>query len=94
MRESEDVEEAFADLQKRIVACERCLRLVSYRQQVAKVKRKEFLDWDYWGRPVPGFGSHNAKLIVLGLAPAAHGGNRTGRVFRRPLRAISNETPV
>ncbi len=73
--------EAFESLEKRIIACERCPRLVKHRQEVARLKRKEFRDWDYWGRPVPGFGSHEARLLVIGLAPAAHGGNRTGRVF-------------
>ncbi len=71
----------FKNLEQRIISCERCPRLVKYREQVAKEKRKEFRDWTYWGRPVPGFGPANAKLLILGLAPAAHGGNRTGRVF-------------
>ena len=61
--------------------CRKCPRLVCYRQEVAKEKRRAFLDWDYWGKPVPGFGDPRAKLLILGLAPAAHGGNRTGRVF-------------
>ncbi len=73
--------ERFKDLEQRIITCERCPRLVKYRKQVAKEKRKRFRDWSYWGRPVPGFGSTDAKLLILGLAPAAHGGNRTGRVF-------------
>lgn len=73
--------ELFDKLENRIITCKRCPRLVSFREKVAKSKRKEFLGWDYWGRPVPGFGSLNAKLLILGLAPAAHGGNRTGRVF-------------
>jgi uracil-DNA glycosylase family 4 len=64
-----------------IVACERCPRLREYCRRVAETKRRAFLDWDYWGRPVPGFGDPRAKLLVIGLAPAAHGGNRTGRVF-------------
>jgi len=55
--------------------------LVEYREEVARNKRKEFLDWEYWGRPVPGFGDPNAQLVIVGLAPAAHGGNRAGRVF-------------
>jgi uracil-DNA glycosylase len=54
---------------------------VQYREEVARKKRKEFSDWEYWGRPVPGFGDPNASLLIVGLAPAAHGGNRTGRVF-------------
>ncbi len=64
-----------------VVGCRRCPRLVEYREEVARTKRKEFLDWDYWGQPVPGFGDPNASLLIVGLAPAAHGGNRTGRVF-------------
>ena len=64
-----------------IVDCTRCPRLVRYRQAVATTKRRQFQHWTYWGRPVPGFGDPQARLYVLGLAPAAHGGNRTGRVF-------------
>ncbi len=78
---SDSKPELFKDLEDRIINCKRCPRLVKFRQQAAKSKRKGFRDWDYWGRPVPGFGSANAKLLILGLAPAAHGGNRTGRVF-------------
>jgi uracil-DNA glycosylase family 4 len=63
------------------VRCRKCPRLVCYREKVAAEKRRAFLDWDYWGKPVPGFGDPHAKLLILGLAPAAHGGNRTGRVF-------------
>lgn len=68
-------------LKDTISDCTRCPRLTTYRQQVAKEKVKRFRDWDYWGRPIPGFGDPKAQLYVLGLAPAAHGGNRTGRVF-------------
>lgn len=68
-------------LNKRITDCTACPRLVEYRQAIAEQKRKQYRDWIYWGRPVPGFGDHQARLYVLGLAPAAHGGNRTGRVF-------------
>lgn len=64
-----------------IIACTRCPRLVSYRQDIANTKRRQFREWSYWGKPVPGFGDANARLYILGLAPAAHGGNRTGRVF-------------
>ena len=64
-----------------IVSCARCPRLVEFRTKIAKEKRKSFMDWDYWGKPVPGYGDDNSKLLILGLAPAAHGGNRTGRVF-------------
>jgi uracil-DNA glycosylase family 4 len=64
-----------------VSACRKCPRLVKYREKVAREKRRAFRDWEYWGRGVPGFGDANAKLFILGLAPAAHGGNRTGRVF-------------
>ncbi len=64
-----------------IVACRLCPRLVAWREQVAREKKREFRDWTYWGRPVPGFGDPEARLLIVGLAPAAHGGNRTGRVF-------------
>jgi uracil-DNA glycosylase family 4 len=64
-----------------ITECTACPRLVAYRQKIAETKRRQFQDWTYWGRPVPGFGDPNARVYVLGLAPAAHGGNRTGRVF-------------
>ena len=68
-------------LQKRIIACRQCPRLVAWREQVAREKRAAYAEQDYWGRPVPGFGDAAARLLVIGLAPAAHGGNRTGRVF-------------
>ena len=70
-----------AALQRRIVACELCPRLRKYCLAVAKKKKREFADQTYWGKPVPGFGDSRARLLVVGLAPAAHGGNRTGRVF-------------
>jgi uracil-DNA glycosylase len=69
------------ELQQRVVDCRLCPRLVEWREQVAREKRASFRDEDYWGRPVPGFGDPRARVFVLGLAPAAHGGNRTGRVF-------------
>lgn len=72
---------ALAKLNEEIVGCRKCPRLVAYRERVAREKRRAFKDWDYWGRPVPGFGDPDAKLLILGLAPAANGGNRTGRVF-------------
>lgn len=68
-------------LNEEIVACRKCPRLVEYREKVAREKRRAFRDWTYWGKPVPGFGDPRAQLLILGLAPAAHGGNRTGRVF-------------
>ena len=64
-----------------VTGCFRCPRLVEWRERTAREKRASFRDWDYWGRPVPGFGDPDARLLVVGLAPAAHGGNRTGRVF-------------
>jgi uracil-DNA glycosylase len=68
-------------LNQEIIHCRKCPRLVRYREEVARTKRRSFLKWDYWGKPVPGFGDPRAELLILGLAPAAHGGNRTGRVF-------------
>src|SRR6266571_1678202 len=68
-------------LTSEIVACRKCPRLVRYREAVARTKRAAFLDWTYWGRPVPGFGDPAARVLIVGLAPAAHGGNRTGRAF-------------
>ena len=76
--------EAFSQLRvlnEEIVACRKCVRLVKYREKVAREKRRAYRDWEYWGKPVPGFGDSSAQLLILGLAPAAHGGNRTGRVF-------------
>ncbi len=64
-----------------VVACTLCPRLVEHRRRMAQIKRRAYLDWDYWGKPVPPFGSANARLLIIGLAPAAHGGNRTGRMF-------------
>jgi len=68
-------------VQKEVVACRRCSRLVRWREKVARDKTKRFQDWDYWGKPNPSFGDPNAQLLLVGLAPAAHGGNRTGRMF-------------
>lgn len=73
--------DSFERLSGEIVQCRKCPRLVSWREQVASEKRAAFRDWEYWGRPLPGFGDPRAELVVVGLAPAAHGGNRTGRVF-------------
>jgi len=64
-----------------VTACRACPRLVAWREQVARERKREFRDWEYWGRPVPGFGDPRARLLVVGLAPAAHGANRTGRMF-------------
>jgi uracil-DNA glycosylase len=68
-------------LQDKITRCKLCPRLVAHRRQVARVKVPRFRNWDYWGRPVPSFGDPQARLLIIGLAPAAHGGNRTGRIF-------------
>jgi uracil-DNA glycosylase len=70
-----------AELNREVIACVRCPRLVEYRQEIARVKRRAYLDCEYWGKPVPGFGDANARVLVLGLAPGAHGSNRTGRPF-------------
>jgi uracil-DNA glycosylase family 4 len=68
-------------LNRELVECRRCPRLVEWRERVAREKRAAFRDQEYWGRPVPGFGDRRAGLLIVGLAPAAHGGNRTGRIF-------------
>jgi uracil-DNA glycosylase family 4 len=77
----ESPEQRLARLRDVVVVCRKCPRLVQYREEVARTKRRAFRKWTYWGRPVPGFGDARAKLLIIGLAPAAHGGNRTGRVF-------------
>ena len=68
-------------LNREVIACTRCPRLVAYREQIAREKRRAYLEWDYWGKPVPGFGDPNARVLIMGLAPGAHGSNRTGRPF-------------
>ena len=73
--------DALDRLDAEIAGCRLCPRLVAWREQVAATKRAAFRDEEYWGRPVPGFGAHDARIGILGLAPAAHGGNRTGRIF-------------
>lgn len=70
-----------ARLGEHVIACQRCPRLRSYCCEVAQTRRRAFANWDYWGKPVAGFGDPNARLWIIGLAPAAHGANRTGRVF-------------
>jgi uracil-DNA glycosylase family 4 len=72
---------ALTALNEAVVACRRCPRLVEWREQVAREKRAAFRDEPYWGRPMPGYGDPAARILVVGLAPAAHGGNRTGRIF-------------
>jgi uracil-DNA glycosylase family 4 len=73
--------DAWEQLEADVTGCRACPRLVAWREAVAVEKVGRFQDWDYWGRPVPGFGDHGAHLLIVGLAPAAHGANRTGRVF-------------
>ncbi|OLD58422.1 MAG: uracil-DNA glycosylase [Gemmatimonadetes bacterium 13_1_20CM_69_28] len=72
---------SFTSVNRAIVACTRCPRLRAYCERVARDKKREFSDWEYWGKPVPGLGDPQARLLVVGLAPAAHGANRTGRMF-------------
>src|SRR5579863_5259859 len=69
------------ELNRRIIACERCPRLRAYCEEIARIRRRAYLEWDYWGKPVPSFGDPNARVLILGLAPGAHGSNRTGRPF-------------
>jgi uracil-DNA glycosylase family 4 len=73
--------EGWERLRRRIVGCKRCPRLVAHTREVARVRRRAYRDETYWGRPVPGFGDTRGKILMLGLAPAAHGANRTGRMF-------------
>lgn len=70
-----------AILDKEIIGCKKCARLVAHREKMARVKRRAYKEWTYWGKPVPGFGDAQAELLLLGLAPGAHGSNRTGRMF-------------
>ncbi|HSF32070.1 MAG TPA: uracil-DNA glycosylase family protein, partial [Candidatus Tectomicrobia bacterium] len=72
---------ALALLQRQILRCTQCPRLVEYRARVACEKRRQYREWEYWGKPLPSFGDPQARLLIIGLAPAAHGGNRTGRMF-------------
>jgi uracil-DNA glycosylase len=73
--------DSIARITSEVIDCRKCPRLVAWREEVARTKRFAYKDWEYWGRPLPGFGDPSARLLVIGLAPAAHGGNRTGRVF-------------
>lgn len=72
---------ALVQLNQEIIACTRCPRLISYCQKIGREKRRAYKDWEYWAKPVPGFGDHQARVLILGLAPGAHGSNRTGRPF-------------
>lgn len=75
------MEKTLENIEQEVIACRKCPRLVEWREEVARVKRKAYRDQDYWGKPVPGFGDPEARILVLGLAPGAHGSNRTGRMF-------------
>lgn len=68
-------------LMREVIACERCPRLRKYCREIAETKRRAYLDWEYWGKPVPSFGDARARVLIIGLAPGAHGANRTGRMF-------------
>ena len=81
MRSKSSKEQNLVVLNERVVNCRLCPRLVAHREEVARVKRRAYREETYWGRPVPGFGDPHAALLILGLAPAAHGANRTGRMF-------------
>jgi uracil-DNA glycosylase family 4 len=72
---------ALERIRREIVGCTKCPRLVAWREEAARLKLKRYADWDYWAKPVPGWGDPDARVFVVGLAPAAHGGNRTGRIF-------------
>jgi uracil-DNA glycosylase len=76
-----DIVQSWQQLSSEITQCTRCPRLVSWREEVAQTRRRAYRDWQYWGRPVPGFGDTDAEVLVVGLAPGAHGANRTGRMF-------------
>src|SRR5205809_5996715 len=76
-----DALSTISSVNRSIIRCTRCPRLRAYCRRVARDKKREFRDWEYWGKPVPGFGDPDARLLVVGLAPAAHGANRTGRMF-------------
>lgn len=79
----------WATLNAAVSACRRCPRLVEWRENIAKEKRRAYLEWDYWGKAVPGFGDPHARLVIVGLAPGAHGANRTGRMFTGNGSAIT-----
>jgi uracil-DNA glycosylase family 4 len=78
---SADLPNWLSELNREVISCTRCPRLVAYRENIAREKRRAYREWDYWGKPVPGFGDPHARILVLGLAPGAHGSNRTGRPF-------------
>ena len=78
---SSESKRSLNSLEQTVVSCRLCPRLVAWREQVAQDERKAYQDEEYWGKPIPGFGDPEARVLVCGLAPAAHGGNRTGRIF-------------
>jgi len=79
---SADVEySSLSELNANVILCNKCFRLRNYCRRIGRVKRRQYRDWSYWSKPLPGFGDQKARLLILGLAPAAHGGNRTGRMF-------------
>lgn len=75
------IDEQWQQHNRALIACRRCPRLVEWRERTARTRRRAYMDWDYWGKPVQGFGDRQARVLVVGLAPGAHGANRTGRVF-------------
>jgi len=77
----DDPRQTLDNLNAEIIACRRCSRLVDWREHIARTRKKAFMDWEYWGKPVTGFGDINGRILILGLAPGAHGSNRTGRMF-------------
>lgn len=81
MPNSTNYSDPWEQLDQEIIACRLCPRLVAWREEVARVKKKAYRNEEYWGKPVPGFGDHNARVMIVGLAPGAHGSNRTGRMF-------------
>ncbi len=82
------------DLQEVVVRCRKCPRLVAYLQEVSKHKPKRYRDWDYWAKPLPSFGDPEARFLIVGLAPAANGGTRTGRMSRRSERRMAIQCPL
>jgi len=81
MKLMENQNRTLDSLNKEIIACRRCPRLVEWREYIAKTRKKAFSEWEYWGKPVTGFGDIHGQILILGLAPGAHGSNRTGRMF-------------
>ncbi|SRR6266700_42561 len=75
------IQPGLTQINQEIIACTRCPRLITYCRKIGQVKRRAYMEWDYWAKPVPGFGDPRARLLILGLAPGAHGSNRTGRPF-------------